>query len=156
MIYKTNGWFNFLFVTLLLCLQACSISAPLITDVKSVDFKNTETGKKGMEVAFKIKNPNAFALKVKRFDFELSINNKPIGKAYSVRKIKIARHAEAYYPILLETDIDQAKTLLTGLGSLFQGKTELAMTGSVKVGAGFLSKKFKAEVKAKINLKDFF
>jgi LEA14-like dessication related protein len=156
MLHKTTDWGIMVFVSLLFLMQACSISAPLITDVKSVDLKNTEKGTKGMEVAFRIKNPNAFALKVKRFDFEISINKKPIGKAYSVRKIKIAKHSEAYYPILLETDIDQAKTLLTGFGSLFQGKTEVAMTGSVKAVAGFLSKKFKAEVKAKINLKDFF
>ena len=144
-----------LFGALVFC-QSCKIAAPLVTDVKSFNFKNTETGKTGVEVEFKIKNPNGFALKIKRFDFEVTVNNKVLGKAYASKKIKIARQSEMYYPILLESDISEVSTLLSGFGTLLQGKTEVMMKGSVKCGAGFLSKKFKVEAKAKINLKDFF
>jgi LEA14-like dessication related protein len=141
---------------LLIASAGCKVKAPMLTEVKSVNFKNTESGKVGLVLDLKIKNPNAFALKVKNLNFEVYLNDKVLGKAYSDKKIKINKNSDGYHSIYLETDIDQLKGLMGSLGSLFSQKTEFGLKGKVKCSAGIIPKRFKVDVKTKVNLKDLF
>lgn len=141
---------------MLLTLNACKIKAPVVSDFKTTEFRKNESGKTGIELQVHIKNPNAFALRIRRLNFEVYVNDKVLGTAYSNKKIKIARKSDGTHTVFLETDMNQMKSMMTSLGTLFSQKTEFGLRGNVKCSAGIIPKRFKVDVKTKVNIKDLF
>jgi LEA14-like dessication related protein len=143
-------------MVVLMALSACKIKAPVVSDFKTTDVKKNESGKTGIELQVHIKNPNAFALRIKRLNFEVYMNDKVLGTAYSNKKIKIARKSDGTHTVFLETDINQMKTIMTSLGAFFTQKSEFGLRGNVKCSAGIIPKRFKVDVKTKVNITDLF
>lgn len=123
-------------------LVSCKVETPQITGLQTASL-GAPNGKKGVTLLVKVKNPNAFSLKVKNFDFGLYSGDKQIGRAYANTPIKFKRKAETEQSLFFEIDMSQAGTLLgAGIGAFFSGGgMSMQVKGKMKYGTFIFNKK---------------
>ena len=89
----------------LFCVSCFNYDEVDIRDIKDIQVVNFS--KKGITVNGKIKimNPNSYGFKIVNSEFDLTINNRKIGKAHIDNKIKVSGNSNEYHSVTLKTDL---------------------------------------------------
>jgi LEA14-like dessication related protein len=120
-------------------------------------FNGYEIGKlAGSEVMVTLKpivyNPNFYAIKVKKSSLVLAIERQPFGNVHLDKPIKVK--AKKTSEILLPLRIELEKGAVMKLMSLaLKDSINLKLSGEIKGGVYFMTKKFPIEVERKISPK---
>ncbi len=104
---------------------------PMISDVKTAGFPSDF--KKGIELQVKLKNPNPYALVIRKMNFDVSINGSPVGRIRNEKRIRLKRKSHEYHKIFVEGNFANALTLGQTLLSIGKsGKVEMQIKGDVR------------------------
>ena len=110
--------------------------------------RNISGSKALVEFKAKVDNPSAHKLRLKKSEFEIFKNGYSFGEAVLKDRIEVLPHSDDYCLFLIEIKITDAVSLMTGnVRDLLSGKNpdEMTLTGYVKAGTWFLSKKIRFE-----------
>lgn len=120
------------------------------------DFKVTKLSAQGIEGEIKvtIDNPNNMSFKVFRSKAEIMYGDMRLGKAKTVKKVKIPANSNAEQTFILRGDLKDIS--LTQLPSLLTGKgRQMEIKGYIKAGKWFYWKKFPIDQKQRLKGLDF-
>lgn len=115
---------------------------------KDVAFKGTENLKLGkldgkkLALSFdaRLENQNGYTIKIKPSDLDVFIDNVQVGTIHLDEKIKIKRKSESLVEVPLTVELGP-NALINITKVLLKKKVNLRLTGDVKGGVWFLSKK---------------
>jgi LEA14-like dessication related protein len=119
------------------------------------EFSGVDLGEVGSdEIAFTIKtqveNPNWYALKVKKSNVEVLIENKKMGTVFLDTKVKFKRKSDSEHSIPLRASLEKG-ALLQLMQYSMEDKLQLNIKGKVKAGVFFFSKTFPVDYKRSIS-----
>jgi LEA14-like dessication related protein len=135
-----------LFFVLVLTFSACKIQQIDIGKPEGLEVEELTMKSVKLKIMVSIKNPNNFAIKVKKVDLDLLVNDRDMGKIGNMEKLNIPANSSETYPVSFElTPKDAVTNILFLMKELQQTRPKLALTGFVKVGAFGLTKKIKVE-----------
>lgn len=142
---KIYSFLLFLFIVL----ESCKPVQPLeFQGVESVNFLGMESGNANLQIKLKIKNPNNFKIKVKRYDLEGLVNNQSLGKIDVKKKIVIEKKSEQSYEVELSAPTSRLFALAPTL--MMNKNVMLNLRGSLRAKAYGISKKFEIDIKEKV------
>ena len=139
---------RFLLLLLVVGCMSCKVAAPQFVNVKMAGKEDGQP----LKVEVTVKNPNSFALKLKKVNLEIVYNDKVIGRAYINHKVRIAGKSTGTAPILLELEKLDMGTMMTGFLSR---KNAVEFRGKVRCAAGIFPKTFRMKAGMALDLKDF-
>ena len=122
-------------------LTSCTFYEPEMRGGENFKLEKME----GKEVKFsagaKVYNGNWFALKVKPSVLDLYIDDKYMGKVYLLKKIKMKGKSETEVEGDFLAELE-GNAMLKALGLALKGEVDVRLTGKIKGGVFFISKKF--------------
>jgi LEA14-like dessication related protein len=148
---------NIIFYTLAaLFLGACATpKPPIISDVKTASFPSNL--KEGIELQVRLKNPNTYAMVIRKMDFDVDVNGSPIGRIRNEKRIKIKRKSEEYHKIFIEGNFTNALTLGQTLLSIGKsGKIDLHIKGDVKGRVFLIRRKLNVNENVQMSIPNIF
>ena len=139
-----------LILGLLLAFSSCHFD-----EVKYVGVSNISNIKKdGKRISFDadliIDNPNNSTIAVSPSELDVYLKGKKLGTVFLTKKVKLRKKVEGIYTTSLEIQLESGSLLSIASSALF-GKMELTLKGKVRVGNGFIAKKFKVDEAKDIN-----
>jgi LEA14-like dessication related protein len=120
------------------------------------DFKVTKLSPQGIEGEIKvtISNPNNMSFKVFRSKADIKYGDMRLGKAKTVKKVKIPANSNAEQTFILKGNLKDVS--LAELPSLLTGKgRQMEINGYIKAGKWYFKKKFPIDEKQRIKGMDF-
>lgn len=146
---------SFVIILALLVLTSCTFYEPEFRGGESVKMGKLDGKELKLTVDADIYNKNSFALKVKPSTLDVYVEDQYIGEVHLDKKLKMKGKTE--------TRVSAPMTITLAEGAMFKAlkfmnkdKLRIRLTGKVKAGALFISKKFDVDEEKTINgLKGF-
>ena len=134
--------------------QSCiSYKEVKIEEIKSVRMKDDNFSSGKIVAILRINNPNNYAIKIKEYNLNASIDEMDMGKILVDEKIIIPSKSNDDYTLTFAPDVAKLLGILPGL--LIKGSAEAGIKGNVKVKALIFSKRFNVDLKKKVSTSDF-
>ncbi len=137
-------------------LSSCSFEDVTVESLDSFSLKSQSDEGFVLEMDVTIMNPNNMALKMKRADMEVYLNNTHIGHANIDRRLRLPANAKSTHRIAVETTYAESfeGNLLSLAASALVGGLNMRLEGQIRGGTWLFSKKFPIEHKEKLDLKN--
>ena len=124
-----------------------------IGGVDNVNFKGMVDNKVSLELLVPITNPNAYKIKIKSMDLDVTINGKYLGKLKNADEIVIPAKSDEIQNFPVDIYV---KNMLASMSSLYKmrksGKFEMEIEGTMKVKAFLHSKTIEVSEKQSVSL----
>ncbi|MDX9695658.1 MAG: LEA type 2 family protein [Bacteroidales bacterium] len=142
---------NIIFVSfaLIVLITSCNIYKTVdVGDVNDVKFRGMAGNKLSLDLKVPISNPNNFKLKIKSLDFDISVNDRFIGKMKNDTLIIVPKHFDGVqdFPVYVQLD-----NLLTNAMMFYKLKKEKQV--EIKVEGEIIVKSFLHNKKIKVSEK---
>lgn len=144
-------------LALIVCVlfAGCRIVSPKVTGARAFSLTEDPNGNKAIRVEIRIDNPNALGFRVNDPVFEVFLNAKKIGTAYSGKKLRIKARSNDYYGVYLGTDIKSWGDALGPLLSILTtGKIQLEVKGDLTARFLFWKRSLDVNVSENVSLTD--
>lgn len=140
--------------TILLFLLGCSYEDPTIQGVKSLKVNKLTPQGFGVAMQLKVHNPNDYNLKIKDIDLDVTIGGVVLGSITDVDKIVLRKNTNSELDFDFWVNFKQGgAAMLTSLAMKGLGKgNQLKLSGHVKAGNSWITKKFPVEIKENLSL----
>lgn len=147
-------FYFFLALLFSISINGCITYKPVsIKEIKSVELLNNDISSGKLSLSLRVANPNNYPIKIKKYDLHGYLNNQDLGPVLVDEKTVLKRNSEEDYRLTLSPDVEKILEVLPSL--VFKGSGEIALKGSVKVKALFLSRKFNINLKKRVSARDF-
>jgi LEA14-like dessication related protein len=134
---KSLAW---LFVGTIVLSSCASYKDVELKGTENVKFDKLDGGKLSISFDAKLNNQNGYTIKIKPSDLDVYIDNIQIGVIHLTEKVKIKRKSESLVEVPLAVELKPNALLSLGM-ILLKKKVNVRVTGDVKGGVWFLSKK---------------
>ncbi|MGE0088341.1 MAG: LEA type 2 family protein [Bacteroidales bacterium] len=142
------------FVIITMLFTACNVYKMVdVGDVNDVKFRGMEGNKLSLDLKVPISNPNNFKLKIKSLDFDISVNDRFIGKMKNDTLITVPKHFDGVqsFPVYVQLD-----NLLSNAMMLYKLKkekqVEIKVEGKLIVRSFLHYKKIKVSEKQTVDI----
>ncbi len=142
---------------LLLTFSSCHFDEVKYVGVSSISNIKKDGKRISFDADLKIDNPNNTNIVVSPSELDVYLKGKKLGTVFLTKRVKLRKKTEGVYSTSLEIQLESGSLLTIASSALF-GKMELTLQGKVRVGNGFIAKKFKVDESKDINfpaLKEF-
>lgn len=151
-IFAPFCWLSFFI--LFVSLNGCITYKPIqIKEIRSVEPVNNDFSSGKFILSLRVANPNNYPIKIKKYNLHAFLNNNDLGQVEVGEKIVLRKNSDEDYSLTFSPDVQKIMDVLPTL--IFKGSGDVALKGSVKVKALFLSKSFDVDLKKRISAKDF-
>lgn len=144
-----------LLLVLSFSLCACQVRPLSVDKVEQARVLNLSQKGIELELGVKIKNPNSFAFNIYTSEFDVVLDEIPLGKANIKDKVRIPANSEELHTFVIQSDF--SKLMAGGLFQLLALTQKRAVTihlkGGIKAGNFFYKKTFFVERRETISLK---
>ena len=134
---KTLSYFLFC----LLMASCATFEQPELISYEAFKMGKMDAKQVSFSLSVKLKNPNSYALKVKKTSLNLSVDNGKIGMLALGKTIKFPRKKETVVEIPMNLSLEKG-ALMRMLTFSMQDSIRLNLEGDVRGGALFFTKKF--------------
>ena len=134
---KTLSYFLFC----LLMASCATFEQPELISYEGFKMGKTDAKQVSFSLSVKLKNPNSYALKVKKTSLNLSVDNGKIGMLALEKTIKLPRKKETVVEIPMNLSLEKG-ALMRMMTFSMQDSIRLNLEGDVRGGALFFTKKF--------------
>jgi hypothetical protein len=142
---------------LLLAFTSCHFDEVKYVGVSSISNIKKDGKRISFDADLKIDNPNNSNIVLSPSELDVYLKGKKLGTVFLTKRLKLKKRVEGVYTTSLEIQLESGSLLTIASSALF-GKMELTLQGKVRVGNGFIAKKFKVDEAKDINfpaLKEF-
>lgn len=129
------------FFALIFTLLSCEFKDIEFLGLENVKLDKMDGQELNLDLLFKIKNENAFKIKVKPSKLKVFVEDKEMGIVHLDKKIVFKKRSESVYSTKLRVDLADGY-LLKLLSFASKKEFKIRFEGKVKGGIYFLSKKF--------------
>ena len=129
------------FIVFILVTSCAPLELPEFISYEGFKMGKTDAKQVSFSLSVKLKNPNSYALKVKKSSLSLSIDAGKIGIINVEKTIKLPRKKEAIVEIPMNLTLEKG-ALMRMLTFSMQDSIRLNLEGDVRGGALFFTKKF--------------
>ena len=129
------------FIVFILVTSCASLELPEFISYEGFKMGKTDAKQVSFSLSVKLKNPNSYALKVKKSSLSLSIDAGKIGIINVEKTIKLPRKKEAIVEIPMNLTLEKG-ALMRMITFSMQDSIRLNLEGDVRGGALFFTKKF--------------
>lgn len=141
-------------VILTIALSSCSAYKSVdIGGVDNVQFKGMVDNKVSIELLVPITNPNAYKIKIKSMDLDITINGKYLGKMKNSEEIVIPAKSNEIQNLPVDIYV---KNMLASMSTMYKmrksGKFEMEIAGTMKVKAFLHNKTIEVSEKQVVSL----
>ena len=137
-------------LVLILSCGSCAVFEEPDFEFSGVDIGEIGADEATFMVKAQVENPNWYALKVKKSQVDVLIENKKMGTIYLDNKIKFKRKSDGEHSIPLRASLEKG-ALLQLMQYSMEDKLQLNIKGKVKAGILFISKTFPVDYKRSIS-----
>lgn len=144
-------------LALMVCVlfTGCKIVSPKVSGARAFSLTEDPNGSKAIRVEIRIDNPNPIGFRVNDPMFEVFLNSKKIGTAYSGKKLRVKARSNDYYGVYLGTDIKSWKDALGPLLSILStGKIQFEVKGDLTARFLFWKRSLDVNVSENVSLTD--
>ena len=134
----------FLSIILTLVFSSCKVSAPEFRGSEGMKLDKIDGKIITFNVTAKVYNPNWFSVKVKRSGVDVFIEDQYIGKLKLEKKVKMKAKRESTLEAPMRAELEDG-AMMSMLRLSTKESVKLRVTGKVKGGIWFLSKKIKVD-----------
>lgn len=138
---------------LLLAFSSCRFNEVKYEGVSSISNVKKEGKRVSFDADLRIDNPNNYNIVVSPSELDVFLKGKKLGTIYLTKRVKLKKKMEGVYTTSMEIQLEGGSLLTVASSALF-GKIELTLNGKIRVGNGFIAKKFKVDESKDINLPD--
>lgn len=135
-----------------LFLGSCKLNQVQFKGVKGYEFVTASTESVSMKIAFEVKNPSGFNIKVKPANLDLYLDNKLVGDLKIDEKVKIKKRSEGVYEMPVTAFFDKGLPLST----IMKGRVTAKIDGKIKAKVFLIGKKFEVNETMPISLGNLF
>lgn len=140
---------------MLMTLMSCKIVSPKLSGARAFSLAEDPNGNKAIRVEIRIDNPNPLGFRVNDPVFEVWLNSKKLGTAYSGKKIRVKARSNDYYGLYLGTDIKSWTDALGPLLSIFTtGKINFEIKGDLTARFLFWKRSLNVGVSENVSLNE--
>lgn len=133
----------------------CKIVSPKVTGARAFSLTEDPNGNKAIRVEIRVDNPNPIGFRVNDPVFEVFLNSKKIGTAYSGKKLRVKARSNEYYGVYLGTDIKSWGDALGPLLSILTtGKIQFEVKGDLTARFLFWKRSLDVNVSENVSLTD--
>ena len=129
------------FIVFILVTSCAPLELPEFISYEGFKMGKTDAKQVSFSLSVKLKNPNSYALKVKKSSLSLSIDAGKIGIINVEKTIKLPRKKEAIVEIPMNLTLEKG-ALMRMITFSMQDSIMLNLEGDVRGGALFFTKKF--------------
>ena len=129
------------FIVFILVTSCAPLELPEFISYEGFKMGKTDAKQVSFSLSVKLKNPNSYALKVKKSSLSLSIDAGKIGIINVEKTIKLPRKKEAIVEIPMNLTLEKG-ALMRMMTFSMQDSIRLNLEGDVRGGALFFTKKF--------------
>ena len=129
------------FIVFILVTSCAPLELPEFISYEGFKMGKTDAKQVSFSLSVKLKNPNSYALKVKKSSLSLSIDAGKIGIINVEKTIKLPRKKEAIVEIPINLTLEKG-ALMRMITFSMQDSIRLNLEGDVRGGALFFTKKF--------------
>jgi LEA14-like dessication related protein len=129
------------FIVFILVTSCAPLELPEFISYEGFKMGKTDAKQVSFSLSVKLKNPNSYALKVKKSSLSLSIDAGKIGIINVEKTIKLPRKKEAIVEIPMNLTLEKG-ALMRMITFSMQDSIRLNLEGDVRGGALFFTKKF--------------
>ena len=140
------------FIVFILVTSCASLELPEFISYEGFKMGKTDAKQVSFSLSVKLKNPNSYALKVKKSSLSLSIDAGKIGIINVEKTIKLPRKKEAIVEIPMNLTLEKG-ALMRMITFSMQDSIRLNLEGDVRGGALFFTKKFQLSFSKSISPK---
>jgi LEA14-like dessication related protein len=122
-------------LVLLLAMGVCACRQPkelVYQDIQNFSLKQAGLKQTTVSMDIRLYNPNSYALKLKKADVDVFLNNGRVGHVKMKERAFLPGRDTCSLPILL--DVDLQNVLPNALQLLFNNDVEIKLTGTLKAG----------------------
>lgn len=143
----------FLVLSLILFNSCSSFEDLTLRSQPNIEVRGIKDGMIEMDLIAIIENPNSQSFKVKSANFDIFLNDSPIGKSSMNKAIKIDGNSikEYIFPVKVKLGGDDLSLGML-LGGLFKSAINLKVEGEVKAGTFLINQNFPVEWEDRIKL----
>lgn len=137
-------------------LSSCNFEDVTVESLDKFSLKSQTDEGFVLEMDVAIMNPNGIALKMKRADMEVYLNDIHIGHAKIARRLSLPANEKSTHRIAVETtyaESFQGNLMSLGASALFGG-LNMRLEGEIRGGTFLFYKKFPIDHKEKLDLKN--
>ncbi len=136
------------FVLFLIALfsYSCNLYKPVTTGkVSGIKLDKLSKESLRIKILIPVENPNSYKIKIKDYNFDLSLNNYKLGKASSYSKTSIAKKSNKIveFPVEIKFNGNLFSGVMALLSAFSKGKIKINAKGEIKVRALIVNKKIK-------------
>lgn len=144
-------------LALIVCMlfAGCKIMPPKVSGARAFSLTEDPNGNRAIRVEIRIDNPNAIGFRVNDPMFEVFLNSKKIGTAYSGAKLRVKARSNDYYGVYLGTDIKSWGDALGPLLSILTtGKIQFEVKGDLTARFLFWKRSLDVNISENVGLTD--
>jgi LEA14-like dessication related protein len=129
------------FIVFILVTSCAPLELPEFISYEGFKMGKTDAKQVSFSLSVKLKNPNSYALKVKKTSLNLSVDNGKIGMLALGKTIKFPRKKETVVEIPINLSLEKG-ALMRIMTFSMQDSIKLNLDGDVRGGVLFFTKKF--------------
>ncbi len=138
--------------------QAFAIKDIEYVGIRDMSFKGLGLTETTMELLIEYNNPNKFGIDIRNTVLDVYINDVFVAKSTQLDPVRVPSQGHFFFPITVA--FNPAKALGFTLGNMataaFLNKPlKIKMTGTARVGKGFLTVKIPVKIEEEVNAKFF-
>ena len=140
------------FFSILLLTGGCKLNEVQFKGIKGYKFVSASTESISMKIAFEVKNPSGFNIKVKPVNLDLYLDDKLVGDLKIDEKVKIKKRSDGIYEMPVTAFFDKGLPLST----IMKGRVTAKIDGKIKAKVFIIGKKYEVNETMPISLGDLF
>ena len=141
-------------IVLFIILSSCKAYKTVdIGDVNNVNFKGMADNKISLELSVPVTNPNAYKIKIKSMDLDVTINGKYLGKMKNADEIIIPAKSNDVQIFPVDIHVTNILASMSSLYKIRKSKSfEMQIEGTIKVKAFISSKTIEVSEKQSVTI----